>query len=323
MKSWKKGLLAALACAFATAASAQATWPAKQITLVVPYAPGGVTDVIARMIAEPLGERLGQRVLVENKPGGAGMIGTDQVADSAPDGYTLLMMVDTNTIAPSLYPRLKHDPLKSFAPITLLAKAPQAVVAHASFPAKSLPELIAVGKSSAKPLLFASAGNGTSHHLAMERIALESGIKAENVPYKGGAQAINDLVAGQVGFGVIGIAPVLPHVATGKLKVLATTGAKRSPLLPDVPTVAEAGLAGFETFNWFGLVAPAGTPQPVIDRLHREVVGIVQRPDVVKRLADMSLEITPSRTPAAFGSFIAEDIAKWPALIRAADVKPN
>jgi tripartite-type tricarboxylate transporter receptor subunit TctC len=313
-------LVAIAIAALASLAGAEDAYPSRPLTIVVPYAPGGVADALSRAVAQPLGEALGTPVLVDNRAGGGGLIGTDYVAKAKPDGYTLVMMIDTNTIAPSLYPKLNHDPIKSFAPITLLAKAAQVIVAHPSFAPNTLQELVALSKSKPKPIFYASSGNGTSHHLAMERIKLETGAKLQHIPYKGGGPALIDLVAGQVPVGIIGIAVALPQIKAGNLKALATTGLKRSPVLPDVPTVAESGLEGFETFNWFGLLAPAGTPKPIVDRLHGELLKIMHSPAIAARAAAMSLEITTSPTPGDFRRFMVTDIAKWPPLIKAAHI---
>ena len=323
MKPTFRWLVAAALAALGSYASAQEAWPSRPVTVVVPYAPGGVTDAIARTIAQPLSQALGQQVLVENKAGGNGLIGTDFVANAKPDGYTLVMMIDTNTIAPSLYPKLNHDPLKSFTPITMLAKASQIIVAHPSFAPNTLQDLIATARTASTPIFYASPGNGTSHHLGMERLKLMTHAKLQHVPYKGGGQAVTDLLAGHVPVGIIGIAPALPHVKAGKLKALAVTGQKRSPVLPDVPTAQESGLAGFESFNWFGLLAPAGTPQPIINRLHAEVVKVMRSPELAERFATMPVEVTTSERPADFGKFMAADVAKWPPIVKAANVKAD
>lgn len=316
-------LFLTMALALPFAAVAQDNWPARPVTIVVPYAPGGVTDNIARTIAPRLTEALKQPVLVENKAGGNGLIGTDAVARAKPDGYTLVMMIDTNTIAPSLYPALNHHPLNSFEPITLMATASQIIVAHPSFAPANFREMLARAKSSADPIFYASSGTGTSMHLGMEQLRMLTGINVQHVPYKGGGQAITDLLSGQVQLGIIGIAPALPHVRTGRLKALAVTGQKRSLVLPDVPTVREQGLPGFESFNWFGLLAPAGTPQRIVERLHAEVVNVMRSPELAERFEKMPVEVTTSATPAAFAKFLADDIARWPPIVSAGNVKPN
>lgn len=298
---------------------AQEPWPSMPITVVVPYAPGGVTDTIARLIAPLLKDSLGQSVVVENKAGGGGLVGTEFVAKSKPDGYTLLMMIEQGTIAPALYHNDAYDPLKSFAPITLMATAPQVIVAHPSFPANTLAE--AVASAQTQPMFYASSGNGTAHHLAMEQLKQLTKAKFEHVPYKGGGQAIADLVGGQVKLGIIGVAPALPYIKAGKLKALAVTSTSRIGVLPDVPTIIESGVPGFETFNWFGILAPIGTPQPIIDKLHAAVVKAMTSPDLAARWAGMALQVKTSASPAAFSRFISEDLRKWPPIIQAGNIK--
>lgn len=321
MTSFNRRLaLAALALA-PLIATGQESWPVRTITIVVPYPPGGVADAVARTIAPPLSRALGQPVLVENKAGGNGLIGTDAVAAAKPDGYTLLLAIDAHTIAPSFYPKLNFDPVKSFAPITMLAKASQIILVHPSFQATDLRSLVSEAKKGAASVLYASSGNGTSQHLGMERLKQMTGMNMQHVPYKGGGQAITDLLGGQVPVGIIGIAPALPHVKAGKLRPLAVTGIRRSPLLPDVPTVQEQGIAGFDSFNWFGLLAPAGTPQATIDRLHDETVRLMNSSSLADRFAAMPVEVTTSKRPADFAQFLADDFARWPAIVRAANIK--
>lgn len=312
-------LIAAALSALAPMTPAQEPWPSMPVTVVVPYAPGGVTDTIGRLIAPLLKDSLGQSVVIDNKAGGGGLVGMELVAKSKPDGYTLLMMIEQGTIAPALYHNADYDPLKSFAPITLMAKAPQVIVAHPSFAASTFAEAIASAKST--PMFYASSGNGTAHHLAMEQLKQITEAKFEHVPYKGGGQAITDLVAGQVKLGIIGVAPALPYIKAGKLKALAVTSASRIAVLPDVPTVIESGVPAFETFNWFGILAPIGTPQPIVDRLHAAVVKAMNNPELASRWAGMALEIKTSASPGEFSRFIADDLRKWPPLIRAGNIK--
>jgi tripartite-type tricarboxylate transporter receptor subunit TctC len=296
-------------------------YPTRPIMIVVPYAPGGVTDVLARVAGNKLGERLGQSVIVENKPGGGGLIGTDFVARSQPDGYTLAMMIDTNTIAQSLYPHLNYDPIRDFAPISLMAEAPQIIVANPSFPPNNIRELVAYAKTRPDTLFFASPGVGTSHHLAMVRLMLRAGIKLHHVPYKGGGQAVNDVISGQVPLGILGIAPALPQLKAGTLKALGVTSLQRLPELPNVPTVAESGFPGFETFNWFGLLAPAQTPAPIIQRLHDEMVKVMHDPTLKERFDALSLDVVTSKDPDDFRRFMIDDAKKWSEVVEASGVK--
>jgi tripartite-type tricarboxylate transporter receptor subunit TctC len=313
--------LALLVMASSTAV-AQA-WPARPIRVIVAYPPGGVTDVVARLVAQPLSESLGQSVLVENKPGAAGMIGSETVASAAPDGYTLLMFVDGNTILPSVMKQMPFDSRKAFTPVTLLGRGAHVIVVHPSLPVRSLGELIEYARKRPGELSYASPGLASPQSLSVEAIKSAKGIDIVHVPYKGGGQAIADVASGTVKIGVLGMAPTLPHLQSGKLIALAVTGGQRSPLLPDVPTVAEAAVPGFETAQWQGLVAPAGTPAPIVARLHDELVRIMATPHVVERLRAIGMDNTTSATPADFGKLIDGDLARWPAVVKAAGIQPQ
>jgi tripartite-type tricarboxylate transporter receptor subunit TctC len=306
----------------AGAASAQA-WPAKPVRIIVPHAPGGVTDVVTRTVAQPLSEALGQAVVVENRPGAAGLLGTDFVAKAPADGYTLLMFVDTNTIFPSTVKQLQHDPATSFTPITLLGRGSHVLVAHPSLPVNDLQGLIAYAKLHPRELSYASPGAGSPQHLGFEIIKNTSGIDVVHIPYKGGGQAIVDVIGGNVKLGMLGMAPALPHIKAGKLKALAVTGATRSKVLPDVPTVAESGFPGFETGQWQGIVAPAGTPQVVILRTHDELQKIMRQPAVAEKLASIGMDTTTSATPADFAKMLQDELKRWPAVVRAAGIQPE
>jgi len=241
------------------------------------------------------------------------------VARAAPDGYTLLMYADVNVIAPAVYPKLNHDPIKDFAPITNAILGTHLIVAHPSVKANTLKELIELAKREPGKLTFGSPGTATPQHLAGELFKQQAGgLDIQHVPYRGGGQLISDLVGGQIPLGLIGLPPTLPHIRAGKLKVFAVTARKRSPSLPDVPTVEEAGLPGYETVQWLGPAAPAGTPKPVIDRLHAEFVKALRNPTVVERLTAAGLEVAPSASPEAYGEFIRAEYARWPAIVKAA-----
>jgi tripartite-type tricarboxylate transporter receptor subunit TctC len=318
-----RNLLAVLLVAVAPATLAQ-TWPAKPIHIVAPYAAGGAMDLTARSLAAVMSETIGQQVVVENRTGAGGLVGTDYVARAEPDGYTVLMYADANTIAPAIYKKLNHDPVKDFAPITNTIFGTHIIVAHPSVPAKDLKELIALAKKGGSKLTFGSPGTGTPQHLAGELFKQQAGkLDIPHVPYRGGGQLIIDLVSGQVPLGLIGLPPTLPHIKAGKLKVYAVTARKRSPSLPDVPTVEEAGLAGYETIQWFGPVAPAGTPKPVIDKLFQHFVQALKHPSVAERLAKAGLEVAPSASPEAYGEFIRAEVARWPAIVKAAGIEPQ
>ena len=298
-------------------------WPAKPIRIMVSYAPGGVTDIVARSVAQPLGDALGQSVVVENRPGAAGVIGTEIVAKSPPDGYALLLFVDGNSMMPAAIKGLQHDPVKSFAHITLLGRGSLVLVAHPSFPANTLQELIQHAKRNPAEVSFATPGKSGPQHLSFESIKTLGGFRAEHIPYKGGGQAIVDVVAGQVRIGMLGMAPSLPHIKAGKLKAIAVTGRERSTLLPDVPTVAQSGFPGFEVAQWQGLVAPAGTPPAVIARLHAELVRIMRMPAIVEKLAAIGMENSTSATPEEFTQWVQKETSRWPALFKAAGIQPE
>jgi len=315
-------LLVASAAAFAETAFAE-SWPTKPIRVIVCYAPGGVTDVVARLVAQPLSEEFGQSIVVENKPGANGMIGSQIVADAPPDGYTLLMYVDGNTVLPSIMKKLPFEPLKAFAPITVLGRGSHVILVHPSLPVRSLGELIAYAKKHPGELSYPSPGLAIPQSLSLEAIKKASGIDIVHIPYKGGGQAIADVASGQVKVGVLGMAPSLPHIHSGKLIPLAVTGGKRSPLLPDVPTVAEAALPGFETVQWQGIAAPAGTPPEVIKRVHDELVRIMATPAVIERLKSIGMDNSTSPTPDDFAKLIDGDLQRWPAVVKAAGIEPE
>ena len=313
-------VLAGIALVAASApAVAQQAYPNRPVTIVVSFAPGGVTDVIARLYAQRLSARTGTQFNVENKVGAGGTIGTDHIARARPDGYTLGIFLDSNTIAPALFAKVNSDPIKDFTPITMLAVGSHIVVAHPSFPANTMTELIDYAKSKpGEP--FASPAQGTAQHLGMEMIALKAGINLTHVPYKGGGQAITDLVAGQVKVAILGLAPALPFIKNGQLKAIAVTGEKRTPALPNVPTVSET-LPGISTLQWFGVVAPAGLPQEIVQKLHRELLAVSQEPEVEQKLANVGLETRTSPHPSDFTKFMEQDLPKWPPLVKAAGLK--
>lgn len=298
-----------------------ASYPIKPIQMVVPYPPGGGTDATARAIAVPVGLALGHSIVIENRPGASGMVGTDLVASAPPDGYTLLMFADTNTIVPALSTSVKHDPTKAFQPIAQLAIGPLVIFAHPSLPADSIQALVKLARDKPGILSYASAGNGSAQHLAMERLKLETNIKIEHVPYKGGGQAVIDVIGGQVPLGILGLSAALPHIRSGKLKALAVTDSVRASLLPDIPTIAETVVPGFQAVQWFGVVAPSGTPAAIVERLHTEFVKALKIADVEKRLNELGLKSTPERSVDDFTRFIREDAARWPPIVKAAGVK--
>jgi len=310
-----------LTCTVALVAAQAQTWPTRPIRIIVAQAPGGVTDVVTRIIAQPLSDILGQAVVVEDRPGATGLVGTEVVARAAPDGYTLLSYVDANTILPFTMKHIDHDPDRSFAAITLVARGSHVIVANPSAPFSNLRELIDYAKAHPGDLSYASPGTGSPQHLATETLARETGIRITHIPYKGGGQAIVDVVAGNVPLGTVGLAPALPHLRAGKLKAIAVTGATRSPLLPDVATVAEVAVPGFSTVQWQGLTAPAGTPAQVIERLHQAMVEVMKRPDVVEKIRNQGLEAVSSASPDEFQQMIRTELKRLPAVVKSAGVQ--
>lgn len=297
-------------------------FPSKPIRLIVPYPPGGVMDATTRAFAAPLAQSLGQQVVVENRPGAGGNIGTDLVANAEPDGHTILMFADTNTIAPSLYKKLNHDPVGDFAPITMIVMGSHVLVSHPDLPVRNVQELIEYAKQNPDKLSYATPGNGTAQHLGGEMFKVAAGnLKIAHVPYKGGGQAIIDVVGGQVPLAVLGLAPALPHIKTGRLRALAVTGKARLPIIKDVPTLHESGLTGFETVQWYGPVVPAATPKSVVAKLHREFLKAAQLPEVKERMANLGMEIKTSASPEEFANFIKQDIPKWPPVVEAAGAR--
>lgn len=299
------------------------TYPTKPVRFVVPYPPGGATDILARMIGGKLSNSLGQQFLVDNRPGAGQKIGTGLVARSAPDGYTILLVSVTHSINPALDANLPYDSLKDFAPITLAAMSPNVVVVHPSVPAKSVKELIALAKSRPGELNMATSGNGSGGHLAGALFQSMAGVKMTTIPYKGGGPAYVDLIGGQVQVMFTSPNPTLSYAKAGKLRALAMTGAKRSPAAPELPTIAEAaGLPGYEASLWYGIMAPAGTPGPIVQLLHREITKALGSPDVRGPLAARGVEVIAS-TPEEFVKHIRSETEKWARVIKEANIRAN
>ena len=307
-------LLLGAACGFV---HAQDAYPSKPIRLILPFPPGGGTDILGRLVAERLGARLGQPVVIDNRGGAGGNLGAEAAAHSAPDGYTLLLAATTLAISPSLYKKLAYDPVKDLAPIGLVATVPNVMITHPSVPAKTLQEFIALAKSRPGELNFGSGGNGTSNHLGGELFNMVAGVKLVHIPYKGVNLAMNDALAGNIQLVVIGIPAAAPQIKSGKLRALAVIAPQRSAALPDVPTVAEAGLPNFDVTTWYGLLAPAATPRPIIARLNAELVRVMQAPDLKERLAGMGID-TLTSSPEEFATYIGQEIAKWGDVVRKA-----
>ncbi|HUQ27668.1 MAG TPA: tripartite tricarboxylate transporter substrate binding protein [Usitatibacter sp.] len=311
--------IVAVVLAFALPVLAQ-TYPSKPIKIVVPYPPGGFNDTLGRTLAAKFTEAWGQPAVVENKPGANTLIGTDFVAKSPPDGYTLLVVAFPFAVTPSLIRNMPYDTVKDFAPVALAAQSPNLLVVNPTLPVKSVGELIALAKAKPDSLSYASTGNGSSNHISMELFKSLAGVQIVHIPYKGSAPAVTDLLGGQVHLMFDNVPNVLPHVKAGKLTALGQTGTKRSPLISDIPTVAEAGVAGYEVTVWFGLVAPAGTPREVIQKLNAETLRILAMPDVRDRFLAQGVEPVGS-TPEQFADHIRVQMAKWAKVVADAGVK--
>ena len=312
---------AALACAAPFAAlpgnvAAQAAYPSKPITIVVPFSAGGTTDILARIVGQSLGTELGQTVIIDNKPGAGGNIGAQAAARAPADGYTLLMgTVGTHAINAALYKKMPFDPAKDFAPISRVAMVPNVLVVPVSQPYKTVGQVIAAAKAQPGKLTFASSGSGTSIHLSGELFKSVTGIDISHIPYKGSAPAVTDLLGGQVTMMFDNLPSSMQHIRSGKLRAIAVTSAKRSPELPDVPTVAESGVKGFEATSWFGLFAPAATPPEVVAKLNAAVVKLLANADVKKKLAEQGAE-PHGEKPEQFAAFIRGEAAKWGKVVR-------
>ena len=302
----------------ASNASAQA-YPSKTVRLIDGFSPGGSTDIVGRLIAQKLADSFGQPVVVENRPGATGTVAAEMVAKSAPDGHVMLIVPLTFTVSPSLY-KLPYDPVKDLAPVTLVASAPLMLVVHPSVPVKSVAELIAYAKANPGKLHFGSGGVGSTPHLAGEMLKSMAGIEATHVPYKGGGPALADLASGQIQFMVENIPSTAPYVTSGRLRALAVTDLKRSPVLPDVPTLDESGLKGYQIVGWNGLFLPAGTPPAIVDKLHAEVAKALAASDVKERLAAMGFQGVGD-TPQHFAAFVQAEIAKWAKVVKDANIK--
>lgn len=313
--------LVAVACASAFAQAPDA-YPAKPIKLILPFPPGGGTDILGRIISERMATDLGQPVVIENRGGAGGNVGAEAAARSAPDGYTIVLVAPSLAISPSLYSKLNYDPVKDFAPISLVGTVPNVMVTNPDVPARNLAEFIALAKSKPGGLNFGSGGPGTSNHLAGELFNLEAGVKLVHVPYKGVNLAMNDVIAGQVQLVVIGLPAALPFIKAGRLRALAVIAPQRLPALPDVPTAAEAGLPNYEVTTWYGVLAPAGTPKPIVTKLNAELVRLMHAPDLQERFAATGT-VPRTTTPEEFADFIKQEMAKWGKVVREAGLKAD
>ncbi|MEO8202464.1 MAG: tripartite tricarboxylate transporter substrate binding protein [Betaproteobacteria bacterium] len=321
MKTLLRALSAALLAGTAVTVCAQA-WPSKPVRIIAPYAAGGTNDIAARILAERLSQRLGQQLVVENKPGANTRIATEYVAKSAPDGYTLFFCAAPHSTNPGLYDKLPYDTVKDFAPVVQAVTVPLFFLVPAASPAKNARDLIDLAKKDPAYANIGSPGNGSAPHLAIELLNAVAGVSLVHIPYKGDAPAIQDLLGGRLGASVDPVAPALPHIKAGKLRAISVASPQRYAGLPDVPTLAEQGFRGAEAFAWFGLLTPAGTPADVIARLNAEVNAALKLPEVSDKL--VGLGMTPvGGTPEQFGAFIRADIDKWTKLIRSRGIKPD
>ena len=305
---------------YACPATAQ-TYPAKPVRMMVPFPAGGGSDTMGRIVGNKLSERLGQQIVVENRPGAAGSIGADIVARAPADGYTLLLGSTSELVQyPNVNPKIPYDPVRDFAPITLVGTIPLVLVVHPSLPVRNVKDLVALAKGRPGEINFGSAGQGATTHLAVELFILLSKVKLTHVPYKGSPQAVADLVAGNVQLGIPTMPAALPFIKSGRVKVLAVSTARRAANLPDVPTLAEAGVKGYEATLWTGILAPTGTPAPIIDRLNGEIAKVLALKDVQEALARQGAE-AQSGTPAQFSAFIKSDYAKWARVVKESGIR--
>ena len=309
----------AAGCLFAATGYAQ-TYPAKPIRFLVGFPPGGTSDILARTIGQKLGEAVGQQVVIDNRPGAGGNIGAEAAAKSAPDGYTIFMSTTSQAISASLYSKLNYDLVRDFAPITQAVNSTNLLVVHPSLPVRSVKELIALAKARPGELNYGTAGNGTPPHMTGELFNSYTGVKLQHVPYKGGAPAIADLLGGQITIMFDNVPPLLPHVQAGKMRPLAVTSLKRISVLRDVPTLDEAGLKGFDSVAWNGVLAPAGTPKEIVARLNSEILRILSLPDVRERLSSQGADPVGG-TPEQFAALIRSEIQKWAKVVKDSGAK--
>ena len=313
-------IVAAMLAAATGATAAAATFPARPVRMIVPLAPGGGSDIVARIAAAALGDAWGQSIVVDNRPGAGSVVGTAIAAKALPDGHTLLVSSSSLAISPALYKELPYDLRRDFAPVTLLASQPSALAVHVSVPAASARELIALAKAQPGRLAYGSAGPGSATHLGSELFRIAGGIELLHLPYKSAGLATNALLSGEAQVLLTNMASVLPHIKGGRLRVLGVTCLKRSPLAPDVPTVAESGLPKFEYLTWYGMVVPAGTPRPVVDVIARDTSRALRAPAFLDRFTQQGLDLLVT-SPVEFGRFLDAELQRWDAVVRKAGIK--
>jgi tripartite-type tricarboxylate transporter receptor subunit TctC len=320
MKKWLSATLVCLS-GFSIAGLAHAqSWPTKQIKFIVPYPPGGGTDVIARIVQEPLSKELGQQVIIDNRGGAGGSIGSALAAQSPSDGYTVLFTLSSHTINPAIYTKLPFDTEKDFSSVVTVASLPQILVANPNFPAKTVKEVIEMAKAKPGSISYASVGNGSPGHLAGAMMATDAGVEMTHIPYRGGGPAVTDVIAGQVPLLWVSIPAAAQFVKTGKLKALAVSTVKRSAVFPDVPTMVESGFKGFEVDSWYAMFVPAKTPQAIIDRINKATVNVLAQPDVKEKLLGQGAEAVGD-TPAQLSGVVKKEIAKWKQVVKSANIK--
>jgi tripartite-type tricarboxylate transporter receptor subunit TctC len=316
----RRSLLVGLPATLAWPLAQAQEFPARPIRIIVPFSPGGAVDGPTRVVAQELGKRLKQQVIIDNRPGAGATIGSEAVSRAAPDGYTLLLASQTNAISASLYPKLNYQPIDDFAPISLLGREPGVLVVHPSLPVRNVAELIALAKEKPGQLNYASSGNGSGQHLFMAMFASMSGIQLTHVPYRGSGQATTDLLAGTVPISIPGMAGMMGHIKGGKLRALATTGQRRAPQLPDVPTLAESGVSGYSAYVWMGLLAPRGTPAAITSLLQRESAAALNAPEVRQYFAEAGMEAVGS-TATEFDAFFREERDRWALIVKQTGAK--
>jgi tripartite-type tricarboxylate transporter receptor subunit TctC len=320
MKKWLSGALVCL-CGVSIAGLAHAqSWPTKPIKFIVPYPPGGGTDVIARIVQEPLAKEIGQHVIIDNRGGAGGSIVSALAAQSPSDGYTVLFTLSSHTINPSFYPRLPFDTEKDFSPVVTIASLPQILVANPNFPAKTVKEVIEMAKAKPGSISYASVGNGSPGHLAGAMMATDAGVDMTHIPYRGGGPAVTDVMAGQVPLLWVSIPAAAQFVKAGKLRALAVSTVKRSAVFPDVPTMAESGFKDFEVDSWYAMFVPASTPKPIIERLNKAALKVLAQPEVKEKLLSQGAEAVGD-SPSQLGAVVKKEIAKWKQVVKAANIK--
>jgi tripartite-type tricarboxylate transporter receptor subunit TctC len=310
-------LLLALAAAAAPAAAQD--YPNRPVRLIIPFPPGGSNDVVGRLVANQLSEKLGHKVFVDNRGGAGGVLGTEAAANAAPDGYTLLVVSIAHAVNPSLY-KLNYDPIKSFAPISIMATGPNVLAVNPTLPVKNVKELVALAKEKPGSIDYASAGVGSFQHLGGELFKLVAGVNLQHVPYKGGGPAMQDVIAGHVKVMFSSLVQTTPFIQSGQLRALGVGGAKRNPVLPDVPTIEEAGVPGYVADNWWGIVAPAGTPQPIVDKLYRDIQDVLKSPELTAAFAREGAAAVTMST-ADFGKYMEVEMAKWARVVKEGNIK--